>query len=306
MKKTNTLRSVVALLAIVALFFTACKKSASDEFSSVGQQTVSLYLTDAPVTYDKVLVDIKSVQVLVDTGKNTRENDTCNFERIGEEHHKFEKSGEYNRNRRHDSIDSTLVWEDLGVSAGIYDILQLRNGVDTLLASKSVLNGPVRMIKIELGTQHTVVIDSVSYPLLLPANSPGYVLVKLKGHELDEFLPRKSRLWLDFDLANSIVKEKNGQYFLRPFFKPFVEKNTASIIGVIAPADAKATVSVFNTTDSALTIPNRDGKFKIRGLKEGTYTVVINSANGYASKTISGIVVTTTKVAELGLITLTK
>ncbi len=296
MKKTNTLGNFIALLAIVAVSFTACKKSNSNEFAAVGQQTVSLFLTDAPVTYDQVLVDIKSVQVLVDTSKNTRRNDTCNFERIGKNHHE---------NHR-EKNDSSLIWEDLGVSAGIYDILKLRNGVDTLLANKTVVNGAVRMIKIELGTQHSVVVDSVTYPLLVPANVPGYVLIKLKGDELDEYLPRKSRLWLDFDLANSIVKEKNGQYFLRPFFKPFTVKNTASIAGTIAPADAKASVIVYSSSDTAFALPNRDGKFKIRGLKEGTYSLLVNSANGYASKIVSNVVVSTTKETELGLITLTK
>jgi len=296
MKQTNTFRPFIALITIVAITFTACKKSSSDEFSAVGQQTVSLYMTDAPVAYNQVLIDIKSVQVLVDTSKNTRRNDTCNFERIGEDHH----------NRRDDKKDAAMVWEDLGVRAGIYDILQLRNGVDTLLANKTVVNGAIRMIKLELGTQNSVMVDSVVYPLQLPATANPYVLVKLKGDELDEYLPRKSRLWLDFDLANSIVKERNGQYYLRPFFKPFIVKNTASITGVIAPKDAKATVTVYNTTDTTLAIPNHDGKFKIRGLKEGSYTVIINSSNGYATKTINNITVTKTKEAELGVITLTK
>jgi hypothetical protein len=296
MNKTNTFRPLIALIAIVAVTFIACKKNSSSEFSAVGQQTVSLYMTDAPVAYDQVLIDLKSVQVLIDTSKNTRKNDTCNFERMGDDHH----------NRRRENKDSALVWEDLGVSAGIYDILKLRNGVDTLLANKTVVNGAIRMIKLELGTQNSVMVDSVVYPLQLPATANPYVLVKLKGDELDEYLPRKSRLWLDFDLANSIIKEKNGQYYLRPYFKPFVVKNTASITGVIAPADAKATVTVYNATDSAFAIPNRDGKFKLRGLKEGSYTVVINSTNGYASKMINNVVVKTTKEAELGVITLTK
>ena len=294
MKKRNTLYYVAAMLAIVTVILSACSKTSSSE-SPLGQQTVSLYLTDAPAVYDQVLIDIKSVKVLVDTSRNTRRNDTCNWERIGGEDR---RGGIKN--------DSSLVWEDLGISAGIYDVLKLRNGVDTLLANKTIVQGAVRLIKIELGTTHSVMVDSVSYPLQVPANAPGYVLIKLKGNELDEYLPRRSRLWLDFDLGNSIVKERNGVYYLRPYFKYFTEKNSASISGKVTPMEARPIITVFNSTDTAYALPNHDGKFKIRGLKEGTYTVYVNASNGYTPQTLTNIKVSTTKEVLLGTITLVK
>ena len=298
MKKRNTFYYVyvAAMLAVIVLIATSCAKTSSSE-TPLGQQSLSLYLTDAPAVFDKVLVDIKSIQVLVDTSRNTRVSDTCSFERIGRDHHD---------RRPKAKNDSLLVWEDLGISAGIYDVLQLRNGVDTLLATKSVPKGAVRMIKIELGTNNSVVVDSVTYPVLLPADFPGYVILKFQGHEMDEYLPRKSRIWLDFDIAHSIIKEGNGSYYLRPFFKPFTVKTTGSIYGRVVPLEANPVVMVYNGTDTASAYPNRDGKFKIRGLKEGTYTVQIKASNGYISKTISNVAVTVTKEVELGLITLIK
>jgi hypothetical protein len=295
MKKTNPLYFVTIILAFVAVIVSSCSKSASNEFP-LGQQTVSLYLTDAPAVYDQVNIDIKSVKILVDTSKNTRISDTCNWDQIGEER----------RDRRPSKNDSSLVWQDLGVSAGIYDVLKLKNGVDTLLANKTVVNGAVRMIKIELGTKHTVVLDSVSYPLLVPVWTPNYVLIKLNGHEMEEYLPRKSRLWLDFDIASSIVKERNGKYYLRPFFKCFTIKTTASISGKVTPMEARPLVAVFNGTDTAYALPNHDGKFKIRGLKEGTYSVYVHASNGYFGKVLPDVTVSTTKEVELGTITLQK
>jgi len=295
MKKRNILYYVAAMLVIVAVIVSSCTKTASTE-SSVGQQTVSLYLTDAPAVYDQVLIDIKSVKLLVDTSKNTRVKDSCNWDRIGR------------GDDRHGALknDSALVWEDLGIAAGIYDLLKLRNGVDTLLANKLVVNGAIRLIKIEFGTNHSVMVDSVSYPLNVPFGADKFVLIKLRGHEWDEFLPRKRRLWLDFNIGNSIVKERNGQYYLRPFFKFFTVKETASIYGKVTPREARPIVTVFNNTDTAYALPNHDGKFKIRGLKAGTYTVYVNASNGYIPQTITGVVVSTTKEVELGLITLKK
>lgn len=290
MKKTNTLYYIASFFVIAAVILSACNKSSSIE-SPLGSQSVSLYLTDAPGVFDKVLIDIKSVKVLVDTSKDTRKNDTCNWERIGS---------------KPSSSDSLLVWQDLGVTAGIYDILQLRNGVDTLLAARTILNGAIRLIKIEIGNNNSLIKDSVSYPLLWPTNHPNYILIKLKGHELDEYLPRKVRLWLDFDISRSIIQERNNQFYLKPFIKFFTVKSTASLSGKIVPKDAQAVVTVFNSTDTAYALPNHDGHFKLRGLKEGTYRVFINASNGYADTTINNVSISKIKETSLGTITLRK
>jgi len=294
MKKRNTLYFVAAILVIIVVIVSSCSKNSSIE-SIVGQQNVSFYLTDAPAIYDQVLIDIKSVKILIDTSNYTRKKDSCNWERIGDE-----------RDRRFAEGDSALVWEDLSIKAGVYDVLKLRNGLDTLLASKTVVNGAVRLIKIEFGTNNSVMKDSITYPLQLPIAAKNYFIIKLKGHELDEYLPRKLRLWLDFDIANSIIQERNNQFYLRPWIKFFTEKTTASLSGKVTPMEAKPIVVVFNNTDTAVALPNKDGYFKIRGLKEGTYTVLINASNGYNGKTISKIILSKTKEVLLGTIELKK
>ena len=60
----------------VSFLMTACNKSASvDSTVPAGQQHLSLYLTDGPGLFDKVLIDIRSVKVLVDTCADTRHHD---------------------------------------------------------------------------------------------------------------------------------------------------------------------------------------------------------------------------------------
>ena len=290
MKKTNPLYWIAASAILVSLVFTACNKNTSIE-NPLGTQSVSLYLTDAPGVFDNVFIDIKSVSLLIDTSKDTRKKDTCNWDRIG--------------SSRHAKNDSSLVWQDLGVKAGVYDILKLRNGVDTLLATNTVVKGAIRLIKIELGASHSLVKDSIVYPLNIPVNEQSYILVKLKGHEWDEYLPNANRLWLDFDISRSIV-EKNNQFYLKPVIKFFTVKSTASVSGKVTPREAQAVITVFNSTDTAYALPNHEGHFKIRGLKDGTYSVFVNASNGYADTTLTNVVVSKTKEAQLGLITLKK
>jgi|JI10StandDraft_1071094.scaffolds.fasta_scaffold236812_1 hypothetical protein len=290
MKNRNIL-SFASLLAIaVVLFATACNKSNSSE--NAGTQTLALYLTDGPGLFDKVLVDIKSVKVLVDTTKNTRNNDNCDFDRLGSDDRKN---------------DSGFVWTDIGIKAGIYDLLQLRNGTDTLLAQTSIPKGAIRLIKIELGTNNSLVKDSISYPVSLPASAKNYVLIKTKGHEYDEYLPGQNRLWLDFDVARSIVQERNGQFYLRPVFHIFTKKKSGNIVGkIINQKDAKAVVTIYNATDTAYALPTREGYFSVRSLKDGTYSVLINATSPYLDTTINNVVVTAPKETSLGVITLKK
>src|SRR3989339_1153724 len=86
MKKTNPLYFIAAAAILVSFVFTACNKSASVE-SPIGTQSVSFYLTDALGVFDNVFIDIKSVSLLIDTSKDTRKKDTCNWDRIGSSRH---------------------------------------------------------------------------------------------------------------------------------------------------------------------------------------------------------------------------
>lgn len=290
--KTRNILSFASVLAIaVAMFVTACNKNSSVE-TTAGKQSLALYLTDGPGLFDKVLIDIKSIKVLVDTTQDTRRHDSCDWDRMGAD------------DRRH---DSSFVWHDLGIKAGIYDLLQLRNGTDTLLADASISKGSIRLIKIELGTNNSLVKDSVVYPVSLPAGAHNYVLIETEGHEYEEYLPGKNRLWLDFDVARSIIQDRNGAFFLRPVFHFFTKKSSSSIVGRIVPQrDAKAVVSIYNSTDTAYALPNPEGYFSVRGLKDGTYSVFINATSPYIDSTINNVVVAAPKETSLGTITLRK
>jgi len=276
----------------VSFLMIACNKSASiDSAVPAGQQHLSLYLTDGPGLFDKVLIDIRSVKVLVDTCADTRHHDNDDWDRHGDNDQKK---------------DSCFVWTNLNVKAGVYDILKLRNGADTLLAASGISKGAIRLIKIEVGTNNSLVKDSISYPVYLPANALNYILIKLKGDECHEYLPGKKQLWLDFDVTRSIVQERDNKFYLRPVFHFFTVNTTGSIAGRVGPNDGAAVLTVYNAKDTAYALPNKEGYFRLRGLKNGTYSVFINASNGYADTTISNVVVTAPNETLVGVIKLHK
>ena len=289
MKKTHIL--FTAMMAIIAtVIMTACNKNTSAEVNTGEKQEFSLYLTDGPGIFDQVLIDIKAIKVLVDTSSDTRRHDTTNWVRVGANDLKK---------------DSSLVWETLGIKPGVYDILKLRNGADTLMAASKIPKGAIRMIKIELGTNHSVVKDSVSYPVTLPANAPTYVLITLKGHECENFLPGKIRLWLDFDITRSIILD-GIKYYLKPFFQFYTVSSTGIVAGTVVPQEANPVVKVYNGTDTAYALPDKEGKFKIRGLKDGTYKVYFTASNGYNDKYITNVVIKAPNETSVGTTKLQK
>ena len=290
MKKTN-LFVVATLMAIVSLVAVACNKSTSVE-NGPGIQEVNFMLTDGPGSYDNVFIDIKSLQIVIDTAREgSRKRDTCNWDHIG--------------SHRESRRDSGLVWTTIPIKAGVYDILKFRNGLDTLFASANVPKGSVRLVRIEFGTNNSLVKDSVTHPLNLSPNLPNFIVIKLKGHEFEEFASRRHRLWLDFDVSRSII-EANGRFYLIPVMHTFVEKNTASVAGKVKPRDAKAVITLFNNTDTAYALPNKEGEFKMRGLKDGTYKLFVKASNGYRDTTINNVVVVQPKTTSLGVIELKK
>ena len=290
MKKTN-LFVAATLIAIVSLVAVACNKSTSVE-NGPGIQQVNFMLTDGPGSYDNVFIDIKSLQIVIDTAREgSRKRDTCNWDHIG--------------SHRESRRDSGLVWTTIPIKAGVYDILKFRNGLDTLFASANVPKGSVRLVRIEFGANNSVVKDSVNYPLNLSPNIPNFIVIKLKGHEFEEFASRRHRIWLDFDVSRSII-EVNGRFYLIPVMHTFVEKNTASVAGKLKPRDAKAVITLFNNTDTAYALPNKEGEFKMRGLKDGTYKLFVKASNGYRDTTINNVVVVQPKTTSVGVIELKK
>ncbi|MFT3824294.1 MAG: DUF4382 domain-containing protein [Chitinophagaceae bacterium] len=292
MKTIVKLAGFLLLAGVITIAFYACSKDSSGETNMPsGKQQVTFYLTDDPALFDKVLIDIKSVKVLVDTCSKNGDDDD---------------HGHHGNGNDDDRDDSCQVWDSLAITPGVYDLLALRNGADTLLANGLIPEGKIKKIKIELGTNNSLVKDSVTYPLNLPPGDKSYILLTLKGNECEEYSPRRYRLWLDFDVQRSIIKVRDNMFYLRPVIHVFILKTTGSVSGRVTPREALSVLTIYNSTDTAYAIPGREGEFKVRGLQEGTYNVFINASNGYQDSTITNVQVKTNKETQLGTIKLHK
>lgn len=110
--------------------------------------------------------------------------------------------------------DST-GWTRLETHAGIYNLLDLQNGIDTLLAEGVIPTGTLKEIRLVLGNENSIKIGDNIYPLTIPSGAESGLKIKLNktlNASLDSLL-------IDFDAALSILQEGTGDYKLNPVLK---------------------------------------------------------------------------------------
>lgn len=274
-------------LAIPFLCLFLCLQSCLKENNRSDVQRLDVYLTDDPARFDAVNIEILSIEAKVDSTI----------------HQHDDNHGDHDDD--HDDLndhDEFGYWTPLNFTPGIYNILQLRNGIDSLIASANI-SGTVRKLRITIGTNNTVVDSSITHPLILLNPSNNQIYVGLKNRHRGHNNQGTQSIWIDFDLGRSIFIQ-NGQYYLNPNVHPFCDDNFGEIEGRVLPLDANALVTAFNATDTATAIPFRDGEFKIRGLEPGNYTILIDGSAPYLDTTLYNIVVDTRNETELGTIRL--
>ena len=140
--------------------------------------TVNVRLTDNPYNAQEVNVDIQQVRV------------------------KF-------------SEDSINGWANLDTHAGVYNLLGLQNGVDTLLAVGTIPSDVVKEIRFVLGINNSIKINNIVYPLTIPSGAESGLKIKV-DKKLNGSL---NTLLIDFDAALSIYQTGNGSYQLKPVLK---------------------------------------------------------------------------------------
>ena len=163
-------------LFIAVFFFVAIAFMACNKENS---QTSSLkiQMTDAPAAWDEVNIDLMGVEV------------------------KFSKD--------------TTKWMTLQANAGVYNLLGLQNGIDTLIAQGTFpTNSIVKEIRLILGTNNTIKVNGQIFPLTIP--SGGETGLKIKVNK--KLQATIETILIDFDAALSI-KEEVGGYKLKPVIK---------------------------------------------------------------------------------------
>jgi len=277
----------LAAFFLLAAVVSCQKEATAPGTEGNGQTKLNVFLTDGPYDFQQVLIDIRQIAVKIDTcrrnGDDDHEGPGCDDE--------------------HDSLSGRCeIWDTLDIVPGVYDLVQLRNGVDTLLASSFVLNGKIERIKVTLGTANSVMVDSVVHPLNL-VGGLNYVYINVGREHLDSLSSSNFNLYLDFDLSRSI-RFTGGQYWLKPVLKPFGHHSSGEIEGKVRPVHSWGTIRATNGTDTVYARPWDEGEFKIRGLRAGNWDLYIDGINGYSDTTITGIPVQRGRETDLGTIRL--
>jgi hypothetical protein len=295
MKTVTKLLATGSALTALLLFFACNKNNSSGSNSNIppGKSQVSVFMMDGPIQFTKVLIDIRQVVVEIDTGSKQTDAD---------------EDDQWDDNffgRHHDQSDKSVIWDTLSITPGVYDLLQLRNGTDTLLASGQFPSGKILKVKITLGSDNTIYTDSTThYPLEVFGPNP-YFTVNVRRENVSSVSSNDFKLWLDFNLSRSIFFW-SGQFLLKPYITVFNDVVSAKIQGRVLPEGASPLVTAFGTSDTLYAIPNDDGKYLFRGVAAGTYSINFKGHDGYVDTTISNIVVDSMKLVQVPTITLHK
>ena len=137
---------------------------------------IKLLLTDNPAAYDSVNIHIQDMKVKMNTDEDS--------------------------------------WINIQAKDTTVNLLDLQNGVTTIIAQDNVPEGVLKEVRFILGSDNYVVVDGVRHDLQTPSAEDSGLKIKIDqklGESLNTFV-------LDFDAALS-VKEQNGVYKLMPVNK---------------------------------------------------------------------------------------
>jgi hypothetical protein len=251
-------------MAAGILVFTACRKSNSTE----GSATLQVRLTDAPGNYDAVYIDVEKVEVNVssDTG-------------------------------------ATGGWVTVPMlRPGIYNLLDFRNGIDTVLASVNLAAGKLSQMRLTLGDSNSVVINGQSYSLKTPSAQQSGLKFNIHATLTSGIL---YRLWIDFNAGSSIVTTGNGGYILKPVIRTYSEAIGGSIKGAVLPGVANPEVWAVQGTDTLLALPDSaTGAYLISGVAAGSWTINYHALDSLYKDTTFTVSVSTGAVTNAGTTTL--
>jgi hypothetical protein len=281
---------VLSVAAICTVFITSCKKDKPGNSGTTppGKQTVSVYLNDdADPAYASVLVNISYVEVKVDTATTGHDDAYYDDDHEGEPGDTSDHHG-----------DKFGKWDTLSVEPGVYDLVKLRNGTDTLIAKGIADMGKISKIRLTLGTGNKISVDSSGSMDLPICDSNMYAYARVRSNSIDDLSGNEFAIHVDFDLPKSI-KNEGGQFCLNPFLRAFAESATGKISGNVQPAEAHATIMVFSDADTAFTTPAADGKFAFSGLTPAAYSVSIKAMTPFADTVINNVTVEEGKEAKL-------
>ncbi|ULQ56866.1 DUF4382 domain-containing protein [Flavihumibacter rivuli] len=220
-----------AVLSLAALAFTSCSDNNN---TGPDQARLEVRLTDAPnPNIKEVWVDIREIQI--NTG-------------------------------------DTSKWMSLqGIYPGIYNLLELTNGKDTLLADAVIPAGRISQLRLILGSNNYIIMkDGRKEMLSTPSAQQSGLKVQIQSEVSGGVL---YRLVLDFDAAKSVVEAGNsGKFNLKPVIRVISFIPSGGIAkGVVAPDTVLTNIYAIKGSDTIASTATDSGRYQFRDIPAGAY-----------------------------------
>lgn len=275
----NLQRWLTGVASALALFAAGCGGGGGIGGTGSPMGTMRVSLTDAPACgYDEVNVTVEKVRV--------HRSDSAN-------------------------PDDPTGWSEIVLNpARRIDLLTLTNGALDELGEIELPAGTYEHIRLVLAPNtgatppaNSVVLSSNQQEIALTTPSGQQSGLKTKlGGVIDVPPGQVLDVVLDFDACRSVVKRGNsGNYNLKPVITaiPVLSAAGLRVIGYVDPAlIGPATAVSVQTAASGVppvvvkaTVPDDNGRFVLRPVPEGTYSLVVTSP-GFATAVMTGVPVT--------------
>ncbi|SNS70373.1 protein of unknown function [Ekhidna lutea] len=265
---------LLSFIVAIAVLGISCNDNSNDMVER-GTASMQVSLIDDPAQYDAVLIDVQGLSYKIETDTSETAEDN--------------KEGS---------------WNTVDIEPRVYDILELNNGEEALLADTDIPEGELKEIRLILGDQNQVVIENDTLDLTIPSGSSSGLKLKV---DADIEANESYKLTLDFDAAKSIHETGNGKFILKPVIRVFLEETDesefGSISGVVSPDSISSVVYVIepDDEDTVSTIPEADGSFLVTMLEADSYHVIAIPAedSGFNAASKEGVVVVAGETTEL-------
>jgi hypothetical protein len=209
--KVQSAAADLIAIGLICLAFSACQKESNSSLRmNAATSEVAIRMTDSPGDFLAVNVDIRSVELLYVDSVHSGCSDTL--------YHSHGINHDSIRYSHCDCDDDTARgrWVTLDTRAGIYNLLNLQNGLDTLIASGQIQPGRIIAMRLILGPNNSVMLLADTIHLTIPGGMESGL--KIPVHQTVNS-QNKLTLLFDFDAGASIIVTGNEHILLKPVIR---------------------------------------------------------------------------------------
>ena len=259
------MKNFISLALLFSLIImVGCTKDTSPN-DTMGEITV--YLVDSPSSYDAVNIMVSRLEV-----------------------------------HNSDIASGDSGWIVINNQPAMYDLLDFRNGVTTVLGNAKLDPGHYTQMRLMIDNGSHVIVDGTQYDLFIPSgDTSGFKFTHAFTIEENTLY----ELTVDIDAKKSVFLAGANHYILQPTLRIVANAISGTISGVVLPLDAQPLVWTMVNQDSVFAYPDSTGYFKLMALPEGMYDINIHPGNTvYSDTTIFNIEVIKQENTDIGTVNL--